>query len=158
MIELICLAADPIVRLNDSTFIVQPQDPWVTFFVQMSGVLVGGLIAIGANYALQMHSFKLREEANLRNRRRDAYSELLSDMVIIDFPESTPIAKFIYHLAIAKIYAGPYLKRYIEEWVDKCKKDNMPPASEFLHIIKDLMMIELSENEPKAKSWWQFWK
>jgi len=159
MIELICLAADPIVRLNDSAFIVQPQDPWVAFFVQMSGVLVGGLIAIGANYALQVHSFKLQEEANLRIRRRDAYHELLRDLTIIKFSEeSKPMSMFMNHLLMAKIYAGPYLKRYIEEWVDKLAKDTTPPTLEFLGIIKDLMVIELSEKEPKAKSWWQFWK
>lgn len=158
MIELICLAAGPIVRLNDSTFIVQPQDPWVTFFVQMSGVLVGGLIAIGVNYALQVHSFKLQEEANLRNRRRDAYNELLCDLMIMGFPESKPFSMFMYHLLMAKIYAGPYLKWYLEEWLDKLKKDTAPPTLDFLKIIKDLMVIELSENEPKAKSWYEFWK
>jgi hypothetical protein len=48
----------------DYTVIVNTQDPWVTFFSQVSAAIIGGIIALGANYFLQKRSFNAHIETN----------------------------------------------------------------------------------------------
>jgi putative flippase GtrA len=52
----------------------------VTFFDQVLAVIIGGMIALVANYFLQRHSFKEQNKTNRMNQRMIAYSDLLREL------------------------------------------------------------------------------
>lgn len=63
------------------TVMVQIQDPLVTFFSQVSAVIIGGIIALIANYFLQKKSFSAQNETNQKNLRIAAYNDLLGNIL-----------------------------------------------------------------------------
>jgi hypothetical protein len=62
------------------TVMVQIQNPWVMFFSQVSAVIIGGIIALVANYFLQKKSFSSQNETNQKNLRISAYNDLLGNI------------------------------------------------------------------------------
>lgn len=65
------------------------------FLTQMFAVIAGGIIALIANYALQMLNFDIQGKIALKNQRVAAYSELLLDIASFESEEQTPTSTCI---------------------------------------------------------------
>lgn len=163
MIELICLATEPLIPINNATFILQTQDPWMTLFIQISAVIAGGIIALIANYALQMHSFDVQGKTALINQRVAAYSELLLDIATFD-SELTPISMaipshFYFHAAKAALYGSPIVEAKLQPWITNPNYDYRDhDFGVLIHESKSAMEAEIRAEKAKAKHWWQFWR
>jgi hypothetical protein len=121
MIEYISLVTGSVIRnLNNSTIILQTQDPFVTFGSQVLSVIVGGLIALIANYFLQMHSFNVQNETNRMNLRIAAYIALLGH--ISNYKSNLDmsfIADMGFYLTKAAAYGSPEIKALIKPEIRK---------------------------------------
>lgn len=157
MIELICLSTVTLDPINASTVIVNTQDPWVAFFSQIAAVFIGGVIALIANYALQMHGFDVENRANLMNQRRDAYSRLLYD--IYAYEKSHKIMEDIsFHIAQAALYGSPEVRRISESLLKEQDIRGVRRFWSLLNAMKIAIKVEIDEKAMPPKSWWQFWK
>lgn len=74
MFETVCLAAEPVVYQNVSALYVQMQNPVNLFLIQISAVIVGGLITLLISTQQQKKSFEKQEEQ--RKKSFDAQIEL----------------------------------------------------------------------------------
>jgi hypothetical protein len=99
------------------TVMVQTQDIWGTFFSQVSAVIIGGIIALGANYFLQKKSFNAQNETNQKNLRIAAYNDLLGDISLYQATHSIEddmrinMAKaFAYGSSEIKTLIGPHIR------------------------------------------------
>ena len=81
MIETVCFVAGPLIQFGGAAIVMQTQDQWRTFLTQMFGVLVGGAITLGVNYYLQNRLFNAQNKERQIDRRMDAYSSLLRDIL-----------------------------------------------------------------------------
>lgn len=157
MIGTIGLVAGTIIRLNDSTVIVQTQDPWMTFFSQIFAVFIGGIIALIANYVLQMRAFDVQGKAALMNQRMAAYSELLHDISLYDASSYMPEAA-LFHANRAALYGSPIVEAKLRPWIEDRELESKINFWPFLYEIKSDMETEIRAEKAKAKSWWQFWR
>lgn len=159
MIETICLVASNIIHLNDSTVMVQTQDPLVTFFSQVLAVIIGGIIALVANYFLQKHSFKEQDKTNRMNQRMIAYSGLLRELHNFRRSHKSSI-DLEFHTGQVLIYGSRAARYKIKEWYtnqDSSIEANIDARiGEWMTIMNDETGIEKLNS--KAKHWYQFWK
>jgi hypothetical protein len=145
------------IHINSTTVIVQAQDPWMTFFSQVTAVIVGGIIALIANYALQMHSFNVQNKTNRMNQCIAAYIELLGD--IVNHIPGTSIAEDMkVHMAKAAAFGSPRIRDELVPYFQLTVPGIIIYPEPFMEDIKFAIMNELLLPKPKSKSLWQFWK
>ena len=157
MNEMVSLVAAIPVPINSSTVIVQAQDPWMTFLSQILAVIVGGIIVFGANYALQMHSFRIQNETNRINRRNDAYIGLLGAIIRYEKTSSLPDDDLMFHISKASIYGSLEMNKKINDWLGKLADDETNGSRE-LSLIKLIIVAEIGLEEMVDNKKWKFWK
>ena len=130
----------------------------MTLFIQISAVIAGGIIALIANYALQMHSFDVQGKTALINQRVAAYSELLLDIATFD-SELTPISMaipshFYFHAAKAALYGSPIVEAKLQPWITNPNYDYRDhDFGVLIHESKSAMEAEIRAEKAKAKHW-----
>jgi len=142
MIELISLQLLPWISISSSPVTVQTQDPSVMLAIQILAVFVGGVIALIANYFLQMHSFNVQRKAKQEDRRTEAYVELLSD--ISDYGMTHGINNLMpFHMAKAAMYGSPKIRDKIRPEIMKPFFGRERSFDTTLNEIKQIILEEI---------------
>lgn len=142
MIETIYLAADTIIRLNNSTVLMQTQGSGSSFFSQIAAVFLGGIIALVANYVLQIHSFKVQGEANKQNQRMIAYVNLFGD--ITNYRTGMgDYGNMSLHMAQAAAFGSPQVRGKIASYIYESGGRLSVEFNPILDQIKGLIIQEL---------------
>lgn len=154
MIGPICLATEPLIPLNNATFILQTPDPWTTFFIQMFAVIAGGIIALMANYALQKQRFKAENETNRNNRRTDAYIDLLG--AIFRYESTSKIDEDLrFHAIKAYIYGSPTVSKEINAWFSNISVNgDFRKSADLVRLIimTEMGIDQMIEKKARGKS------
>jgi hypothetical protein len=157
MIGFICLAAGTLIRLNDSTIIVQTQGSSTTFFSQMLPVIIGGIIVLISNYALQIHSYRVQNKTNLMNKRIEAYTELLKDISNYR-SERRSLGDMEFHVTKAAIYGSSEVSKRLQKWIGARGLYESDEFRKFMEEIKGVIIGEITKENANSNSRWQFWK
>lgn len=139
------------------TIVAQIQNPYVVFLSQVLAVFIGGVIALVANYVLQMHSFSIQNETNQMNRRIDAYIGLLG---AISRYESTSLidGDLMLHVLKASIYGSLTVNKEIEIWVSKLADDNTDEFRKLASNVRLIIVTEMGLGQMVDNKRWQFWR
>jgi hypothetical protein len=163
MIQYVSLLTDSVIRTpGNSTIIIQTQDPWVANASQILSVFIGGLIALIANYLLQMRSFSIQNETSQKNQRIAAYGDLIGHISNYESALGSQGTRFIedmgLYLARAVVYGSPEISALI---IPEIKKLGIENNREFLTSIEKIKAaiikeITMDENQ-EQKNGWHFW-
>jgi len=155
MIEYVGLASGSAIRsLNNSTIIIQTQDPWTSFVSQVLSVVIGGIIALIANYFLQKHNFDLQNRTNMMNQRISAYNSLLGH--IANYGSSINAADMGLYLIRAASYGSPEIKDLIKPIVENVHVDAEGKFE--ASLITKVIIEEIMKKNSHPKHWWLFWR
>ncbi len=159
MIEFIYLQLMPWISINTSPVTVQTQDPWTMFFVQASSIAVGGIIAFGANYLLQVNGIYMQYEKEQFGKLNDLYNELLID--IHSYTSTGNVSKDLeIHLTLLGIICGPRTQKEVNQ-LQLPNSVMLSELSKTLDSVSKILTIadaEFNDKITKERNWWKFWK
>lgn len=151
MIQYVSLLTESVIRdLGNSTIIIQTQNPWIAFGSQLFSVIVGGTIALIANYFLQKHSFNIQNETNLMNLRIAAYSNLIGhisnyESISIYTDQKKFIEDMGLYLVRAAVYGSQEVKTLIIPEIKKSKIEKSEEFSNSIGKIKGAIVEEIAK-------------